>query len=266
MPARGLRREDPLPLWAQLRRDLRRRLALGEFEDGFPGEMALGREYGVSRNTVREALRALRAEGTVTAERGRPPRVGEPAEIQQPLGALYSLFASVRAAGLEQRSIVRTLDRRADGLVAVRLGLEESTPLVHLERLRLAGAEPLALDRVWLPADLAEPLLAADFTDTSLYGELSRRAGVRLEGGSEQIHAAVPSPSEVALLGCPPGSGLFVIERLGRAGRRPVEWRRTIVRGDRFAFRAEFSAQRGYRLAGASVAATADGAAALAVS
>jgi GntR family transcriptional regulator len=253
MPARSLRRDDPLPLWAQLRRDLRRRLARGEFDAEFPGEMALRREYAVSRNTVREALRALREEGVVTAERGRPPRVGEPAEIQQPLGALYSLFASVEAAGLEQHSVVRRLERRADGLIAVRLGLEESTPLVHLERLRLAGPEPLALDRVWLPAELAERLLVADFTHTSLYGELARRTGIRLEGGTEQIFAGVPSPAERRLLGCPPDTGTFVIERLGRSGGRAVEWRRTIVRGDRFAFRAEFSARGGYQLAVAAV-------------
>jgi GntR family transcriptional regulator len=249
MPARALRRDDPLPLWAQLRHDLRARLSGGEFEREFPGELALCREYGVSRNTVREALRALRAEGVVSAARGRPPRVTEPAEIQQPLGALYSLFASVEAAGLSQHSIVRTLDRRADGLVAVRLGLEESTPLVHLERLRLAGAEPLAVDRVWLPAELAEPLLDADFTHTSLYGELASRAGVRIDGGSEQIHAAMPSLPERRLLDCPQGAGAFVIERLGRARGRPVEWRQTVVRGDRFAFRAEFSVGQGYQLA-----------------
>jgi GntR family transcriptional regulator len=253
MPARSLRRDDPLPLWAQLRRDLRRRLSRGEFGLGFPGEMALCREYGVSRNTVREALRALREDGTVSAERGRAPRVGEPAEIQQPLGALYSLFASVEAGGLDQHSVVRALDRRADALVAVRLGLEESTPLVHLERLRLAGPEPLALDRVWLPAQLAEPLLLADFTHTSLYAELARRTGVRVEGGAEQISAAVGTAAERRVLGAPPDTALFRIERLGRAGSRPVEWRQTIVRGDRFAFRAEFSARGGYQLAVAAV-------------
>jgi GntR family transcriptional regulator len=32
-----------------------------------------------------------------------------------------------------------------------------------------------------------------------------------------------------------------------------VEWRQTIVRGDRFAFRAEFSARGGYQLAVAPV-------------
>lgn len=45
-------------------------------------------------------------------------------------------------AGQEQRSIVRTLDVRADGVAAARLGLEEPTPLVYLERLRLAADEP----------------------------------------------------------------------------------------------------------------------------
>jgi GntR family transcriptional regulator len=254
MPARALRRADPLPLWAQLRQDLLERLATGEFDRGFPGELALRAEYGVSRNTVREALRTLREEGTVTAERGRAPRVLEPPEIQQPLGALYSLFASVEAAGKEQDSLVRVLDRRVDGAVAVRLGLAEATPLMYLERLRLAGAEPLALDRVWLPADLAAPLLEADFTHTSLYGELARRSGVRVTSGAETIRAVAASRAEAELLECAPATGMFVIERLGKAGSRPVEWRQTLVRGDRFAFRAEFSARDGYQLAAAPVA------------
>jgi len=248
MPARSLRRDDPLPLWAQLRQDLRDRLASGEFAGGFPGEMALRQEYGVSRNTVREALRTLRAEGLVTAERGRAPRVLDPVEIQQPLGTLYSLFASVEAAGQDQRSVVRTLDRRADGVIAAKLGLEASSPLIYLERLRLAGPEPLAVDRVWLAGDVAAPLLDADFTHTSVYTELARRAGVRVESGTETIHAAMPSHAEYALLGCPRGTGTFVIERLGRAGDRTIEWRQTIVRGDRFAFHAEFSVREGYQL------------------
>lgn len=121
---------------------------------------------GVSRHTVREALRRLRAEGTVIAGRGRSPRLAGPVEITQPIGALYSLFSSVEATGQVQRSIVRTLDVRADGVVSVRMGREESTPLVYLERLRLADEQPLAVDRVWLPAELATPLLDVDITHT----------------------------------------------------------------------------------------------------
>ena len=151
MGARPLRRGAGEVLWAQLLADLRRRIAEGEFVQEFPGELAVAHTYGVSRHTAREAISRLRQEGSVTAQRGRPQRVVTPPEFVQPLGAVYSLFAAVEQAGQEQRSIVRALDVRVDGDVAARLGLDESAPLVYLERLRLAADEPLAVDRVWLP-------------------------------------------------------------------------------------------------------------------
>jgi len=245
---RPLDRQSPTPLWAQLHADLRRRLRAGAFADMFPGELALVAEYQVSRQTVRAALRELRTEGLVVAERGRRPRLAEPTVITQPLGALYSLFASVEAAGLRQTSIVRARDLRADGVIADRLGLEASTPLFRLERLRLADGEPLALDTVWLPADLGAPLLDADLTHTSLYDELAARAGVRLEGGREHISAVVPTRAEQRHLQITPATGALAIRRLGYAGGRPVEWRHTLIRGDRFSLLAEFSPRTGYRL------------------
>ncbi|WP_235022821.1 GntR family transcriptional regulator [Amycolatopsis alkalitolerans] len=245
---RPLDRKSERPLWKQLQERLRERVAAGEFTGHFPGELALVEQYGVSRHTVRQALRELRAEGMVTAERGRQPRVAPNTEIQQPLGALYSLFASVETAGLQQDSLVLVLDTRTDAPAAGRLGLDASAPLVYLERVRLAGAQPLALDRAWLPADVAAPLLEADFTHTSLYAELAARAGIRLERGEEKIHAVMPTPAERALLGCDPGAAAFSIDRAGYARGEPVEWRHTLVRGDRFALTAEFSAGTGYRL------------------
>ena len=242
---RLLDRRSPLPLWAQLRADLQRRLAAGAFTDTFPGELALVGEYGVSRHTVRTALRELRADGIVVAERGRRPRLAGPATITQPLGALYSLFASVESAGLRQASIVRARDLCADGVIADRLGLEASTPLFHLERLRLAGGEPLALDTVWLPAEIAAPLLEAN---TALYDELAARTGIRLEGGREHIRAVVPTRAQQRLLGIPHSTGVLAIDRLGYAGGRPVEWRHTLIRGDRFSLIAEFSPRTGYQL------------------
>lgn len=228
------------PLWAQLLADLRARLAAGEFADAFLGELALVAEYGVSRHTVREALRHLRAEGTVTAARGRKPRLG-PAEIEQPLGALTSLFAAVESTGLQQRSLVRALDVRRDGVIATRLLLEESTPLVYLERVRLAGDQPLAVDRVWLPASVAEPLLDVDFTRTALYDELLLHCGLRLTGAREQVRAVVPTRGERALLNVPPGVALLAVERTGCVDGRPVEHRHTLVRGDRYAVTAQYS-------------------------
>lgn len=236
MAAQALVRSVGVPLWSQLLIDLRRRVDDGDFDLAFPGELALAEQYAVSRPTVREALRRLRADGVVSAARGRQPRLTP--TLRQPLGAVYSLFSSVEAQGMVQRSDVRRLEVLADGTVSARLGLEESTPLLLLERVRWAGDEPLALDRVWLPASLAAPLLDADFTHTGLYAELAGRCGLRLTGGQETVTAVVASPAERRALGIEPHIALLAIDRLGCAEGRPVEWRQTLVRGDRFALTA----------------------------
>lgn len=243
-----LDRDSPVPLWAQLRHDLSERAARGEFADAFPSEMALVASYGVSRNTVRESLRHLRAEGVVIAGRGRRPRLRAEIEIAQPLGALYSLYDSVESAGHDQTSVVRELHLRRDANAASRLGLSASTRLLYLERLRLADGEPLAIDRAWFPADIAEPLVSADFTHTGFYDELASRTGIHLTGGHEQFRAVVPSSRERAILGLGSGVAAFAIERTGRVSDRIVEWRQTLVRGDRFTLVAEFSAGPGSRL------------------
>lgn len=245
---RLLDRSSPTPLWAQLLDDLCLRADAGEFAEEFPSEMALVEAYGVSRNTVRGAVGRLRADGVIVAGRGRRPRLGVGVEIEQPLGALYSLYDSVEAAGLEQRSIVRTLDVRIDASVAPHLDLAHDAPLLYLERLRLAADEPLAIDHAWFPAELAEPLLAVDFTHTGFYDELAARTGIRLTGGEEHLHAVMPTRSERNLLKLDAGVAAFAIDRLGYVRDRRVEWRHTLVRGDRFSVTATFSAGIGYRL------------------
>ncbi|MGG7573305.1 GntR family transcriptional regulator [Streptomyces sirii] len=215
-------------------------MAAGAFTDEFPAEHRLTGEYAVSRHTVREALRKLRADGLVIAERGRASRL-DTRRIQQPLGSLYSLFRELEGQGVEQRSEVLRLERTADGTIAGHLGLVPDAPLVVLERLRLADGEPLAHDTAYLPAEIAEPLLEADFGHTSLYGELSRRCSVKVTGGRERIQPFLPDVRQAWLLGLADREAAFAIERLGRAGERPVEWRETVVRGDRFTFVAEWS-------------------------
>ncbi|MGE3286531.1 MAG: GntR family transcriptional regulator [Pseudonocardia sp.] len=244
---RSLDRDHPLPLWAQLQADVLRRLRAGAFDDRFPGEQELVADYGVSRHTVREALRRLRADGILESGRGRGTRLRRPA-IEQPLGAFYSLFRSVEAQGIEQRSVVRALDVRVDADVAARLQRPDGTELVHLERLRLADGEPLALDRTWLPRSVAGPLLDADLTRSGLYDELARLTGTRLTGGTESIRAVVPPADVRRLLGMPPGMAAFEIHRLGCLRNQPVEWRETVVRGDRFTVTAQWSDREGYRM------------------
>lgn len=247
MEAATLDRNSPVALWCQLSDDISRRLQAGAFTDRFPGEHQLVAEYGVSRHTVREALRRLRDDGILESTRGRGTRVHLP-EIEQPVGALYSLFRVVESHGLEQRSEVRALDVRTDARVAPRLQLPGDAELVYLERLRMAGGEPLALDHAWLPREMAEPVLTADFTHAGLYDELAALVDIRLTGGCEHIRAVVPTPTQRRTLKIGKAVAVFSIERQGCLDGRPVEFRETLVRGDRFSFSAHWAPHAGYQI------------------
>ena len=101
-----LDRHSPLPLWAQLEAALKQRLDAGDFDERFPTDNELVEEYGVSRHTVREAIRHLNRSGILRRERGRGTVVNR-SEFEQPLGTLYSLFRSVESSGALQRSTTR---------------------------------------------------------------------------------------------------------------------------------------------------------------
>jgi GntR family transcriptional regulator len=237
-----LDRDSPMPLWAQLEAELRRRLEAGEFNEGFfPTDHELTETYRVSRHTVREAVRHLNKTGLLKRERGRGTVVNR-TEFEQTLGTLYSLFQSVESTGIEQTSDVLQLEIVTDVVAASHLGVAEDAELVLLARLRRAGGQPLAVDRAWLPRTVAEPLLQVDWSHTALYGELARIGSAVPNQGWERLTPIVPGPSDRTLLDLRKGDAAFFLERLGTNGGDPIEWRTTIIRGDRFRFVSDWTA------------------------
>lgn len=239
---RALDRNSPMPLWAQLELELRRRLEAGEFDEGFfPTDHELTEAYGVSRHTVREAVRHLNKTGLLKRERGRGTVVNR-AEFEQSLGTLYSLFQSVESTGVEQTSEVLQLEVVTDAAAASHLEVAEETPLVLVSRLRLAGGAPLAVDRAWLTREIAEPLLEVDWGHTALYHELAKIGGPVPNQGQERLTPIVPTPADRTLLDLRKGDAAFFLERQGRRDGTVIEWRTTIIRGDRFRFISDWTA------------------------
>lgn len=229
-----LDRKSPVPLWAQLEAELRRRLTAGEFARQFPTDRELVDTYKISRHTAREAVDRLCTDGLLERRRGRGTFIRP--EFEQPAGALYSLFRAVEAQGARQTIEVRALVECTDASAAQKLEVDEEAPLILIDRVRLADGEPLAMERAWLPADLARPLLDADLTHGVLYHALAQRCNVTVVGGWERIRPTIPGEDECSTLRMAPGTAVFTIERMGRASHRRVEWRVSKVRGDRYAF------------------------------
>lgn len=242
MTIRPLDRTSPMPLWAQLEAELRRRLDSGEFDDGiFPTDLELTEAYEVSRHTVREAVRHLNRTGLLKRERGRGTVVNR-SEFEQSLGTLYSLFSSVESAGVAQTSEVLELGIVTDAAAASHLDLPADSELVLLARLRLAGGSPLAIDRAWLPASFARPLLDVDWSHTALYAELANVGAPVPNNGWERLAPLLPVPADRSRLDLKRGEAAFFLERLGRRDQQPIEWRTTIIRGDRYRFVTDWSA------------------------
>jgi len=245
VPSRPLDRSADSPLWAQLEAELLRRIESGEFTDGrFPSDLELTEGYEVSRHTAREAVRNLQQRGLLIRGRGRATTINHD-HFEQSLGTLYSLFRSIEAAGVVQASEVLALEAVTDEEVAGRLGLESTAELLYLSRLRRAGGEPLAVDRAWLPMDLAQPLLTVDWNRTALYDELNRIGAPTPNEGWERLAPVVPSDDDRNLLELTPSAAAFSLERLGARDGVPIEWRTTVIRGDRYRFVSEWNGEGG---------------------
>lgn len=234
----------PAPLWTQLADLLRQRLGRGDYLDRFPTEMELAAEFDVSRATVREAIRRLRAEGFLDARRGSGTFVVR-RELEQPLIGSLGLARAIAAAGLEERSTVRFAGEREAGQVAGGvLGLSPTATVVVVERTREAGGRPLALDSsaFSLSGPARRRFLAADLARGSLYDTLSERCGVRVTGASEVAHAVTGATEERSLLSLGKGEGALEVRRVSYADGRPVEWRRSLLRGSAFELSAGWGA------------------------
>lgn len=233
-------RANPLPLWAQLLRILRERIDAGAYDEAFPTDEHLSQEFGLSRHTVRDAVRRLQDEGLVTRRRGIGTTVRRPS-VEQPSGVLYSLFRTIEAEGHEQRSEV--LDRAIvrDVAAAERLDLPPDAELFRLERLRCFDGAPFAHDVVWLPGEVARPLLTADFGRTGLYDQLAAHGLATPDAGGETILPILPDATERRLLDVPADQAVYRIERRSLAGGRPLEWRLTTMRADRYTIVARWS-------------------------
>jgi len=224
---------DPMPLWAQLAGELRRRLSAGEFDRRFPTEVELAGAFGVSRATVREAIRRLRSEGMLEARRGSGTFVVQ-RQLDAPILGSSGLAQAIAAAGLAPSSkVLRVEEAPAGDLAARGLGLASHETVQWVERLRYADAEPLALDRSALALDAPQrhAFVREDLAQGSLYGLLETSCGLRVTGGTERLRAVTCGVAERKLLRLERGEGILEVERVAYAADRPVEWRQSLVRG-----------------------------------
>ena len=226
----------PVPLHHQVYVDLRSSLDSGELKVGerLPPERELAQLYGCSLITIRRALDELSREGRLGRQQGRGTFVLPP-RLDRDIGAAMSFTEEMQRRGLDPETrLLAARPEAASETVAAALQLEPGSPTLYLERLRLAGGEPLLLEMVHLPAERFPGLLASDLEHNSLYDVLTERYQAPVLRAREALEPVLLPAREAGLLGTKARSLALLVEGIAFTRNDvPVEFGRTYVRGDR---------------------------------
>ncbi len=142
-------------LATQVREIIRGRIRNAEFMSKLPSEQELAQELGVSRNTVREALKTLENEGLLLSRHGVGTFVisyHDSASIKYNLVSLESTTRIIEESGYQSGTRDILFDRRTapEGVVKA-LGGNAPLEVLYIERVRTADGEPIAFVKDYIP-------------------------------------------------------------------------------------------------------------------
>lgn len=211
---------------------------LGSLPPGspIPTERSLAAQFDVSRTTVRQALAELTVEGRLLRVQGKGTFAAEPKMAQRL--QLSSYTEDMRAQGREPSSkLLDVSEVPAEPELSRLLGIRPTAKVLRLQRLRLADGEPMAIETTHLPLGRFRGLRRFVTGGVSLYQVLRERFDVEMGHAEETIETALAGPHEAELLGADVGMPMLLLSRQTfDTEERPVEWVRSVYRGDRYKF------------------------------
>src|SRR4051812_44219935 len=225
-----------VPLHIQIRESIRRQVRNGELIDTtgrLMTEAELGRHFGVSRITIRNAISPLVTEGMFARARGR----GTFLRSNQPenwVGKLMGFSETIRDAGYQAGAKVlqQGMTNRHDA--SVRDQLKERA-VWQLKRLRLADDIPIAIEHAFYPPDIGLELEKRDLTSIIMYSVFEDELGHAIKEANQTIGASLADAASAKLLGVKAGSPLLSMERLTLSkDERPLELLRSVYLPDYF--------------------------------
>jgi DNA-binding GntR family transcriptional regulator len=234
----GLERRGPTPLWEQVARSFRERILSGEWPAHMKldAEPELARRLGISRGTLRRALRPLIEEGLLVQAQGRGTFVSSTREIEPPIAErMLSLAEALERRGVAFTTQVCSVEPVVPPpRIAALLTLPPGARTIRLVRRRAVAGSTIALLVNYVRCDLCPGIETKDFGSRTLFGVVERDYGLRIEWGRRTFEAQAAPPEVAVMLEIPPGSPVIYIEQVAYLGGGvPVEYSDVWIRGDR---------------------------------
>lgn len=237
------------PRYVELADDLRRQILDGsQAAESFPTESVLCARYGVSRFTVREALRTLQSEGMIARRRGSGTRV-QPAAARG--GALHQPLSNV--GEILQYARDTSVQFAREGSVALprklveEIGGDLGGRWARFGGVRTGGEDgkAIALTVAYLHPDLSDVADRIDPEGETIFKQVEQLSGIRIAQVTQDIQAVAATADVAAALKVPRRSPCLRILRcyLDDAGRA-VEISASHHPGDRFAYNMHIDVER----------------------
>jgi GntR family transcriptional regulator len=202
------------PAYKRIQAAIRRRIDSGQLKPGnlVPSERELAKLHRVSLMTARHALTELARDGIVERRHGSGTFVAPP---KVHFNKLLGYTEQMASLGLTAQSrVVSAAVVNREHEIAARLGLAPTSRLGRLERVRLGGAEPVALEICYWSADDYPALLSSPLDHVSLFATLERDCGISLAYADEEIDATDADQRTADLLCISRGTPLLRMRQL----------------------------------------------------
>ena len=222
---------------------LMRGIQEGKYPPGakLPSEEQLAREMGISRVTLREALRALAEDGILFRRHGSGTFVRDKKAMPvQDLSTILSISTMFARAGLEHQ-IVKADHRRipANQRVAEKLGMNPGEEVWEIERLRAIDGKPAIYSLDYFPAALVPPGGEERIKDYlfSTYYFLSDVCGQKIEQGRCNLKPLLADEKLLDIMKLPRHAPVMYIEIVDlNPEQKPISYAREYYGAEFFDF------------------------------
>jgi GntR family transcriptional regulator len=234
--------KDSRPLYILVKEELERRITDKTHKPGdrLPSESKLAEELGVSRATLREALRVLEKEGKVNRRQGVGTFIAEkPFLFKSGIEELNSITETIEAMGLEAGTEDFKLHSNQQvANLAKEFDLSPEAPMIILNRARTADGEPVAYCTDYLPHKLlSEGKINKTQFNESLFDYLQEECQIYVTHAVADMVPVIADEILADKLNLDIGDALLLLKQMHYDDRdNPVLYSKNYFRSDKFEF------------------------------
>lgn len=187
------------PLYASLARLLKQDIASGRYAVGssLPPEDSLAQRHGLSRHTVRQALRELKEEGVIWARPGIGTKVRAKPETPRFFSGINTIADLLQFVGTTEMHVLGRAEIVADEAIAEQLQCPPGQAWAEITILRKLPGQALPLHhlKVYLRPEYADAVGTQTVLTQPVYSLVEARYGVRIVEVLQEITAASLTPA-----------------------------------------------------------------------